>query len=215
MNPLPNLQSKNLPPLYLITEGASLSTQDLISILEKSVEGGLQMIQIRRKHLTSEELEGELEQLLFQRSGLLWILNRHVELVKKYKLDGVHLGESPQQVLEARKYLGEEFIIGYSAHEENEADLALQSGADYVSLSPIFSPISKFSPSQPWGIERLQAACKQVQGCIYALGGVNSTRVPELRGTGVHGLAVLGAIQSSENPKRITRELLELWESSG
>lgn len=173
------------------------------------------MVQVRRKHLEVEALRRELETLLTGREEVTWILNRHVELAAELGLDGVHVGGEPGAVSRARKILGDRAIVGYSAHAVDEARQALERGADYVSLSPIFAPLSKTHPEPPRGLEFLREASEHLPGPVYALGGITPERVAGARRHGAHGVAVLGAIQSAENPENVTRELLEGLASFG
>lgn len=80
--------------------------------------GGCDWIQLRMKGATDEEVEPIARKLKLacEGAGATFILDDRVELVKKLQIDGVHLGKNDMPVDEARKFLGDEFIIGGTAN---------------------------------------------------------------------------------------------------
>jgi hypothetical protein len=82
--------------------------------------------------------------------------------------------------------------LGYSAHSIEEALAALDTGADYVFLSPIWQPISKPDDTRPvLGLEALEGIPRVWRDRVVALGGVNWARRLELKERGF-GMAMLG-----------------------
>ena len=83
-----------------------------------ALEGGCRWIQLRMKDASSEELEQEALriQALCRQYNATFIIDDHVELVKKLHAHGVHLGKNDMPIAEARKFLGPDFIIGGTAN---------------------------------------------------------------------------------------------------
>lgn len=108
---------------------------------------------------------------------------------------GFHGGAEGASISDARKKLGPEPVIGFSAHYLTEAQAAVADGADYVFFSPIFA-----SPSKPGfvgvGINELREFCERIgdEVPVYALGGVTPERVASCLDAGAHGVAVLSGI---------------------
>jgi len=108
---------------------------------------------------------------------------------------GFHTGAEGVPVSEARKRLGPEAIVGFSAHYLTEAKAALSDGADYVFFSPIFA-----SPSKPGyvgvGVEELREFCARMGNDVpvYAVGGLTPERVGPCLEAGAYGAAVLSGI---------------------
>ena len=117
--------------------------------------GGCDWIQLRMKGATDEEVEPIARKLKLacEGAGATFILDDRVELVKKLQIDGVHLGKNDMPVDEARKFLGDEFIIGGTAntfddirhlHEQGliEPDAVFITGfcGDLPAGSFVFSP---------------------------------------------------------------------------
>lgn len=92
-------------------------------------------------------------------------------------------------------------ILGVSTHSVEEALQAERSGADYVVLSPVFTPTSKPDDTRPTlGIEGLRRAQEALSIPVYALGGVTPENAAEVLAV-CHGVAVLGAL--ADRPERI------------
>ena len=83
-----------------------------------ALEGGCRWIQLRMKDTPVDEVEREAIRLqgLCKDYGATFVIDDHVELVKKIHADGVHLGKKDMPVAEARGILGKEFIIGGTAN---------------------------------------------------------------------------------------------------
>lgn len=66
------------------------------------------------------------------------VIERHILLVNRLGLDGVHLSDGARSVRKARKELGSEAIIGaYCGASRHDGITAGESGADYISFGPI------------------------------------------------------------------------------
>ena len=99
-------------------------------------------------------------------------LNIELTLSRKMRPEGVHL-QSKTSLEKIRKKLGEECLIGVSCHSIDEAKLAAQQGADYVTLSPIFPTTSKPLYGPTLGITGLKEACSVLDLPFISLAGIN------------------------------------------
>jgi thiamine-phosphate pyrophosphorylase len=130
-------------------------------------------------------------------------------------MDGVHLAADAIPVAEARSWLGPEALIGYSAHSAGEARRVEQSGASYVTLSPIYPTGSK--PGAPGrGESWLAEATSKLGIPALALGGLHPSRVPGVLGAGAWGVAAVSALGAAADIEAAAREfaaaLLEAME---
>ncbi len=65
------------------------------------------------------------------------VIERHLLLVERLGLDGVHLTDGARSVRKARKALGREPIVGaFCAASRHDGMNAAEAGADYVSFGP-------------------------------------------------------------------------------
>ena len=92
------------------------------------------------KNLPETDFEEEAVQLkkLCEKYSVPFVVNDNVLLSKKIDADGVHIGQDDMSILEARKILGKEKIIGVSAQTPEEAVLAEKQGADYLGVGAVF-----------------------------------------------------------------------------
>ncbi len=209
--------SPPLPHLYLITGRAQAGHENLARIVAAAGRGGLRMVQVREKELPFREVR---ELVAWIRSILppdaLVLANatgREPDFGAEVGADGVHLGGSDlEAVSAARRALPAEAVIGYSAHRAEEIAEAAGLGADYVSLSPVFPPLSKGIYPEPLGIDAFRAACRKAPIPVYALGGIDRDRIAAVREAGAWGAASMGAILQSSDPEAAVRALLSAWE---
>jgi thiamine-phosphate pyrophosphorylase len=141
------------------------------------------------------------------------LVNDRCDVVLAVGLDGVHLAQASIAPRDARALLGAEAIIGVSCHDRPEVDAAL-GAADYVAFGPIFSPKSKAPQRPPLGMNGLAAAVATGMA-VYALGGVDPGNAADLRRSGAHGLAVIGAGLGADDPGAAVASLWRAWHSGG
>jgi len=171
-------------------------------------------------HHRIERLEAFGRSLLDRAAGLSLVVSCHagddftsrMELADRLGARGVHVGGGETgRVAEAREILGEDMLIGYSAHSAAEAADAFEQGASYVSLSPVFLPLSKTGEFQPLGLEELGRACSRLPGPVYALGGVTPAAASSIKDMGAAGVAVITAILEADDPAGVSRRIQAPW----
>ncbi|WP_405370416.1 thiamine phosphate synthase [Phocaeicola sp.] len=182
-----------------------------------ALEGGCRWIQLRMKDASPEELEYEARrvQTLCREYGATFIIDDHVELVKKLEADGVHLGKNDMPIAEARKILGNDFIIGGTANTFEDVQMHYAAGANYIGCGPFRFTTTKKNLSPVLGLEgyrnilnRMKEA--DIQLPVVAIGGITYEDIPEIMQTGVSGIALSGTILRADNPVEETRRILGL-----
>lgn len=182
-----------------------------------ALEGGCRWIQLRMKDASPEELEYEARhvQALCREYGTTFIIDDHVELVKKLEADGVHLGKNDMPIAEARKILGNDFIIGGTANTFEDVQMHYAAGANYIGCGPFRFTTTKKNLSPVLGLEgyrnilnRMKEA--DIQLPVVAIGGITYEDIPEIMQTGVSGIALSGTILRADNPVEETRRILGL-----
>ena len=121
--------------LYAVTDRSWLEPgETLVAVTEELLKAGVTCVQLREKHMSDEEIlkEASLLKDLCDRYQVPLIINDRPDLAKKVGASGVHVGLSDMGIQKARKLLGEDFIIGGSAHNVEEALAAEAAGADYL-----------------------------------------------------------------------------------
>ncbi len=198
-----------LSPLYLITD-RKITSPDLLCALESALQGGVRMVQLREKDLSSPELKKIAEKALklTRFYGARLLLNGSPELAADIGADGVHLGIHSCQIPSARIILGEQSLISYSAHSLQEAESAAEQGADFITFSPIYQTASKAQYGQPQGLQSLANTCNKSPIPVYALGGITLNRVNEVLNAGAYGVALISAILAATDIENRSRLLL-------
>lgn len=182
-----------------------------------ALEGGCRWIQLRMKDASPEEVEQEAlrVQALCRTYHATFIIDDHVELVKKIHADGVHLGKHDMPVAEARRLLGNGFIIGGTANTFDDVKMHYEAGADYIGCGPFRFTTTKKNLSPILGLEGYQRIVSQMKEAginlpIVAIGGITREDIPAILQTGVTGVALSGTILRADNPTEETRRILAI-----
>lgn len=182
-----------------------------------ALEGGCRWIQLRMKDASPEEVEQEAlrVQALCRTYHATFIIDDHVELVKKLHTDGVHLGKHDMPVAEARRLLGNGFIIGGTANTFDDVKMHYEAGADYIGCGPFRFTTTKKNLSPILGLEGYRHIVSQMKEAginlpIVAIGGITREDIPAILQTGVTGVALSGTILRADNPTEETRRILAI-----
>jgi thiamine-phosphate pyrophosphorylase len=212
------MRSEFPPGLLLITDRAQ-ARRPLVEIADAALAAGFAAVMLREKELSGREAY-ELAAALMAtcaRHGRPLIVNDRVDVALALAAAhpespvGAHVGRTGIPVADARSLLGPDRVLGYSAHEAEEARGALHAGAAYVTLSPIYASASKPAYAAR-GVAWLREALRIVPPArAIALGGVTADVLPELRGLGIGGAAVMGEIMRAEYPARVAAEMAREW----
>lgn len=186
-----------LPRLHLVTDDAVLRDERFVDRAEAVLECcGRDVALHVRGHTTSARALYEVgEQLAAAalRAGAFLLVNDRIDIAMAIRANGVQLGLRSIPPQDARHLLGHGAWIGYSAHAPLEAARAASEGADFVLLGTIFYSASHVH-RVPLGVERLEECVRSAGVPVLAIGGVTTTRVAPIAGTGAYGVAVLGGV---------------------
>ncbi len=182
-----------------------------------ALDGGCRWIQLRMKDASDEELEQTALQIqsLCKQYGATFIIDDHVELVKKISADGVHLGKNDMPIAEARKILGKSFLIGGTANTFEDVKAHYEAGADYIGCGPFRFTTTKKNLSPILGLEGYRSIVSKMKESgiplpIVAIGGITYDDIPAIMETGVTGIALSGTILRAEDPVAETRRIMSL-----
>lgn len=185
-----------------------------------ALEGGCKWVQLRIKDATDAEvLPIAVEtQKLCREAGATFIIDDRVELVKQIGADGVHLGLGDMPIAEARKILGEKFIIGGTANTFENVKAHYQASANYVGCGPFRFTTTKKKLSPVLGFEGYRGIVSKMkeQGIdipIVAIGGITAEDIPQIMQTGVTGIALSGTVLRAEDPVGEMKRILKLINS--
>lgn len=195
------------PPLLVISD-RSQARRPLVEVAAAAFRGGCRWFGLREKDVPPAERRALLRALIALGCPFGAIVSVHddVDAAVAEGAGGLHLpaGGDPAA---ARRRLPEA-LIGVSVHAPDEAAAQLASGADYVTLSPIFLTLSKPGYGPAVGLEALADAARLAAGPIVALGGIDKTNAGACLAAGARGIAVMGGIMRAADPETAVRALL-------
>ena len=215
---------KKLTGLYAITRSPShpsnQASQTLILDVERALRGGASIIQYRDKrpdsvnyHLQREATAQQLRNLTRQYNALL-IINDDAALAHLCNADGVHLGRDDGSLLEARKLLGANAIIGISCYNQYSlAQQAANHGADYVAFGRFFPSRTKPSAALA-NCELLSRAKQELRIPIVAIGGITPENGKILLDAGASMLAVVDGLFGQSDVYTATQNFRPLFDAS-
>lgn len=197
--------------LYLVTDRELMSTKTLEEAVEKAIDGGCTMVQLREKNLSSRDFYNTAKTLktFLQTRGVPLIINDRVDIALAVDADGVHIGQSDLPLHEARKILGNEIIIGVTAPTLPLALEAEKNGADYLGVGAVFGTTTK-KDAKKNTIEVLSEIAHTVKIPVVAIGGINADNVAKLAGSGISGVAVVSGIISQKNITEASHKIFNI-----
>ena len=185
-----------------------------------ALEGGCRWVQLRMKDVDEAHLYpiALQSQQMCREYGATFIIDDHVEMVKKVKADGVHLGKLDMPIAEARKILGDDYIIGGTANTFEDVKAHYEAGADYIGCGPFRYTTTKSNLSPILGLEGYRQITSKLKEAdinipIVAIGGITEADIPELMQTSITGIALSGSILRAENPIEEMKKIIKLTES--
>jgi thiamine-phosphate pyrophosphorylase len=146
--------------------------------------------------------------LLLKPLGIPLIINDRVDIAHAIGADGVHLGQSDLNVVEARAILGKKAIIGISIESLKQAEAAIEEDVNYLAASPIFPTKTKTDCGEPWGLDGLKQLCTISEYPVVAIGGINETNVKQVMDCGAAGVALVSAIFDSSCPQTSSQTMI-------
>lgn len=167
---LPLLKPQLKNGIYLISHN--------IDVLKKGLEWGVSIIQLRDKNASKEHIYNQCRLIapLAKKYKIPFIVNDFLDIAQLVDADGLHTGQDDISVVDQRKLLGASKLIGRTTHSLEQGLDAQASGADYVSVGPIWETPSK--PNRDGiGFDYLKEAKGLLSVPYVAIGGINKETV--------------------------------------
>lgn len=197
--------------LYLVTNSDSFDSDDkFLDAIASALEGGVDILQLREKTMTAKrilELGKKIKQLCLQ-YGTTFIINDRIDIAALLEADGVHLGQDDLDVQAARDILGANAIIGVSTHAPEQALKAVEDGADYIGVGPVFATPTK-AGRIPVGLEYVKWSAQNITLPFFAIGGIDDENVDQVISMGANRIAVVRAIINAKSPKEAAERFID------
>lgn len=201
--------------LYAVTDRAWVGKQTLCEQVEAALKGGCTCVQLREKELSDAEFFEEAVKMheICKHYGVPFIVNDNVDIAVKCHAEGIHVGQDDMKASCVRERVGDDMIIGVSAHTVEEAVEAVKNGADYLGAGAVFGSSTKQNAGT-MKKETLRSICEAVDIPVVAIGGINGKNLKELSHTGIDGVALVSAIFAADDIENTCRALRNLTEET-
>jgi len=199
--------------LYLVTDRGYLKGRDLFEAVEDAIKGGVTLVQLREKDISSLDFFNIALRMkeITSRYKIPLIINDRLDIALAVDAEGLHIGQSDLPITAARKLLGAGKILGYSASNPEEAVYGEKCGADYLGAGPVYPTGSKSDAGDPIGIHGLKEIVEKVAIPVVGIGGIGSQNIKEVKISGAKGISLISAILGSNEIEGASRGLIKLW----
>lgn len=193
-----------LSRLYLVISQEACAGRDLVTIAEKAIEGGVDLVQLREKNLMLPEFIQTAQRLreMLDRHGVPLIINDNVEVAKACGAYGIHVGNSDMPPSQIKTQWPDCNMLGYSVEYMEQLENHEIQYADYLGISPVFTTATKTDTVTEWGLEGIKAIRKRTDKPLVAIGNMNEDNAFDVIKAGADCLAVVSAICGANNPAR-------------
>lgn len=189
-----------LPRLHVVTADHVVRLSDLAARARAIARAGRPALHARAR-LDGKRLVAFAEALALARAPLF--VNDRADVARALDAQGLHLPAGGLPIAAARRLVGDRWV-GRSAHSPDEAKGAMEDGADYVFLGPIWQTTSH-PDRAPLGLHAIGAAAP---ARVVAIGGITPERVRECMDAGAYGVAVLSAVWNAEDPGSVVARMM-------
>jgi thiamine-phosphate pyrophosphorylase len=203
--------------LCLVTDRTQTGGRDLLTLVRECLAVGLPAVQLREKDLGAGELAhlGRALRAATAEHGAMLIVNDRADVALAVGADGVQRTTTSLTVTDILAIADKRLRVGASVHALEEARAAAAAGADWLVFGPVYDTPSKRAWGPPQGLVALERVAGAVTVPVIAIGGITPERVPEVRGAGARGVAVISAILGAASPAAATRRFLVALADTG
>jgi len=200
--------------LYAFVDTAYLNGRTPQFIAQQLCDGGADLIQLRAKNSSPEEIRSIAESILpiTNRANVGLVINDHLSVARQVGAELCHLGQED--------FFGHGHIhisslnqpssfsipqIGLSTHSPNQAEKAISAGANYIAIGPVYSTGTK-PTAKPVTLDYVRWASANVKIPWFAIGGINLNSIEEVLAAGAKRICVVSAILNCDDIAATTRE---------
>ena len=199
--------------VYLVTDEKALKGRDFFQCVEEALKGGVTIVQLREKNLSTNELLKKAIKLksLTDKYNVPLIINDKVEIVFDSNVCGLHIGQKDIAIRDGRRIIRKDRnkILGVTANTVALAKEAEEKGADYIGVGAVFATSTK-DDAKTISHELLKEIVESVTIPVVAIGGITPENAHLLSGIGLKGVAVSSGILGAENIYNAAKSLSEL-----
>lgn len=187
--------------LYALTDSRLARGRSVEEQARALLGAGIRILQYREKSAKPAVMleECRLLRRLTAEAGACFIVNDHIDIALLTDADGVHVGQDDIPVPEVRRLLGPGKVIGLSTHSPAQALAAVEAGADYIGVGPVFATQTKADVCAPVGFEYLDWVARNISLPFVAIGGIKEHNIREVARHGAKCCALVSELVGAED----------------
>jgi thiamine-phosphate pyrophosphorylase len=196
--------------LYLCTPDRA----DLAAFVAACIAGGVDVVQLREKHLEARALleRAAVVGQVCRDLGVPFILNDRPDLALEADADGVHVGQDDAPPALARRILGPGKVVGLSTHAPTELDASASADVDYIATGPVVATATH-PDRAPTGVAYVTYAAAHATRPFFVTGGVTPECIPALAAAGAQRFVVVRYLTDAADPRAAARRLRDAIET--
>jgi len=203
--------------LHVLTDFTFQQHHSHAELARLAILGGAEVIQFRQKTGSIRDVlaSAHATAAVCHQHGVPLLIDDRVDIALAVGAAGVHLGQTDMPLVEARRILGPDALIGITAPSIPLAKDALRDGADYIGFGPVYPTRSKANPSAVKGLEGVLEIANAVDIPVIGIAGITATRCADVLRAGAHGVAIMTAITCAADPQHATAQFARAIEGVG
>jgi thiamine-phosphate pyrophosphorylase len=200
------------PALYAILDATPTEpTNALLALAETLAKSGVQLIQLRAKHLPARQFQEIATALIAAApTNVKIIVNDRPDIASITNAAGIHVGQEDLPVEAARKLCPTPQLVGISTHNLEQLRAASNTSADYIAVGPIYPTTTKQNPDPVVGLDLIRAARKLTRKPVVAIGGITINTAAEVFRAGADSVAIISDLVNAPDPSQRAREYLSI-----
>lgn len=202
-----------LPRFYPIIDTGACARHGVLpaDLAAACLRGGARLLQLRFKDGPSAEFLALAERLvaLARPFGAAIIINDRADIALMAGAAGVHVGQEDLPVADVRAIVGRHAIVGVSAHDTAQVDLAATGEATYLAVGPIFGTATKDTGYAARGLDLVRHAAATGRP-VVAIGGITLANAASVFSAGAASIAVIGDLFTGNDPEARARAFQHL-----
>jgi thiamine-phosphate pyrophosphorylase len=186
--------------LYTFVDTAYLHGRAPELVAQLLCDGGSDLIQLRAKNSSPNEIRAMAEKILpvTRRANVGFVINDYLDIAREVGADICHLGQedffdSGFAHVSQFSTSNSQLKIGLSTHAPAQAQRALDAGADYIAIGPIYATGTK-PTAKPVTLDYVRWAAANATVPWFAIGGVNLQTLDAVLAAGAKRICVVSAI---------------------
>ncbi len=198
--------------LYGIVDLNYVNAANALRVTEAMLEGDVDLIQLRGKQKSLDELTDLAAELhtITSRSSIPLIVNDHAEIARRLPVEGVHVGQDDDPIAVVREKAGRNVIVGKSTHTLAQAIAAQSEGADYIGFGPIFATPTK-PDYKPIGLADIKRVHVDVTLPIFCIGGIKIDNLDQVIAAGARRAVIVSGLLQAEDVAEYARTAKRLF----